>query len=890
MTAAYTRFLTTTDVDIWAQCLDEITRAMRAVPDVDQRADHLAEGLCIAYYLGWLARVAGRNERADRANAQFTDLRGQVLAAGERDTPSWRRCWALVLRNDGFAARAADVIRRDRLDSPEIATLLVRGDDVTRLRGLRGLVRGAGGAPPTTFLPAVFDYTQALINVGGVHEGQQVLATGSWDPDDPLLIELHGSIHERLGHWPAAFATYRRSPWPAHRYRAAVIGIITGQWPGTATLAIDRPLREVIGQLEGDLDQAEVARSGAFLNACLWRPVESWMVALELGKMGFRRRQFVEADVHLLRALAAAPEAARAPIASMRFSALTWLTGSDPHRSLNLLPEALSAGETAIRFGGAPADTANVRIWLARESTDHSWVPASLDDWSAADRAEAYETVGDPARTVDVLLENLDNNFYHRSAIRLMRHLHGAGLTRSALWLANLVYRELDSAFGALWETCLGLQGLSIDTSADADEPDRSDDALPQMIDRYLERLVELSQFEFMNAVRTHMIARRAGREEQADELLLQAAKQAEGVSEFVAVAVLFRTGFGRGLHADQEALRCLTRARAAARDRLERLEIARELLHFGATAAGRAILAEEGVLSGDAALSHSEMAVALQCVPWCTEEERADLALRAGRRLTLDAEAGRLGPFPWAYGQRLRNVLYEYAPPLLAQVDDILDPRLTAAAREVGWSGKPTIAWPAVEKDLTDLLSADNWVDVGASMAELFEEASFGLRLRAVSYLRDILAEAQKRSRYVMPQLPPHRIPIARWYDLVEGPRVMELRELWRARLRGGKRAAADLHEFYATERALTEAWERQRRTAAAPALRRVAAAADLLSHALDLLLAAARRPVAHPVTRELYAQIEGDINALAADAADQAAAARAALADPSADVGARK
>jgi hypothetical protein len=456
--------------------------------------------------------------------------------------------------------------------------------------------------------------------------------------------------------------------------------------------------------------------------------------------------------------------------------------------------------------------------------------------------------------------------------------------------LADLVYRELDSSFGALWETCERLQALSIDTSPDPDEPDRADDALPQMIDRYLERLVELSQFDFMNAVRTHMIARREGREEQADELLLQAAKQAEGVSELVAVAVLLRTGFGRGLHADQEALRCLTRARAAARDRLERLEIARELLHFGATAAGRAILAEEGVLSGDVALSHGEMAVALQCLPWCTEEERADLALRAGRRLTLDAEAGRLGPFPWAYGQRLRNVLYQYAPPLVAQVDDILDPRLTDAAREVSWSGKPTIAWPAVEEDLTDLLSADDATDVGASIAELLDEASFGLRLKAVSHLRDILAQAQTRSRYVVPQVPPHRIPIARWYDLVEGPRVMDLRELWRARLRGGQRAAADLHEFYATERALTEAWERQRRTAAAPELRRVAAAADLLSQALNLLLAAARRPVAHPVTRELYSQIEEDITTLTQDAAEQAAAARAALADPVVDVGARK
>jgi tetratricopeptide (TPR) repeat protein len=878
VTPAYARFLTSADVDVWTTCLDEVTRAIPAGPDDDRRADLLAEALCIAFYLAWLARVGGRIETADRTNAHFAGLRRQVLAAGELDTPSWRRCWALVLVNDGFPARAADVIGASCLESPEIATLLVRGDDVTRLKRLRGLVRGT---PPTTFLPTVFDYVQALINAGGVQEAQQVLATGGWNPEDPLLIELHGSIHERLGQWPAALTTYRRSPWPAHRYRAAVIETIIGQGPGTAAVAIDAPLREVLAQLDGDLDQAEMARSIAFLNACLWRPVENWMVQLELGKMGFRRRQFAEADVHLLRALASAPDEARSPIASTRFSNLTWLTGDEPHMSLNLLPEAFSAGEEAIRLGGDPTATANVRIWLARESQDLSWIPESLADWPAHERAEAYDVVGDTPRAIDVLIENLDKDFYHRSASRLMRHLHAAGLTRSALWLADVVFRESGSGFLALWETCLDLQRFQLDTAEDTDDFGPAEDGLPQVLDRYRERLVELSQFEFMNAIRTHVIARQTGYEEQAEELLLRAAKQAEGVSELIAVAVLRRTGPARGAHSDQEALRCLTRAHASARDRRERLEIARELCHFGAVAAGRAILHAERALSADTALTHSEMAVALQCAPWCTENERADLALRAGRRLTLDTEAGRLGRYPWAYGERLDDALSDHAPSMLKRVQDILDPRLTATAPTVSWSGESAMAWPAVQDALDPLLDADEGTDVSGQLDALCDGMSFGLRLMTVIHLRGIVVGLQKDVREVTPQLPAHRIPINRWYDVVEGPRVMELRELWRSRMLGDERAAVDLRTFHATEQDLTQAWEQRRSADGAPILRRIVAATDALCRVLGNLLDASGPAVPHPVLRELFGHMAQEVATLTTDAVEQAAAARRMLDD---------
>ena len=188
--------------------------------------------------------------------------------------------------------------------------LLVRKNDVSALVALRDLVRGV---PPTTFLPAVYTYVQALVNVGAVHEARRLLETGTWRDEEPLLLEVSGSIHERLGQWPAALAAYQRSPWPEHRYRAAVIATFA-QSSIDRELEFDEPMRRVLFALEGDLDQVEMARCATFLHACQWHPVVSWIVELKLGKLSFRRRQFAEADAHLRRAQTSAPRDARPPI------------------------------------------------------------------------------------------------------------------------------------------------------------------------------------------------------------------------------------------------------------------------------------------------------------------------------------------------------------------------------------------------------------------------------------------------------------------------------------------------------------------------------------------------------------------------------------------------
>ena len=884
MTDPYRRFLAATDVDVWSACLDDLEGAAESAADDERLAGVLAEGLCVAIYLRWLAHACGAQTVMDRAGERFGDLRARVLGAGERDTAAWRRCQALVLVNDGYPVHARALLGEEGIQTPELAVLLVRGDDVRRLVTLRGFVRGT---PPTTFLPAVYDYTLALVGIGGLREAQHVLETGGWDEDEPLLIDLWAGIHERLGQWAAAYAAYRRSRWPEHRYRAAVVGTISGRAPETAALEVDEPIRQVLLRGESELDQAGMTRSMAFINACLWQRVESWMLEHELGRLCFRRRQFAEADVHLSRALLTAPQAARYPIAELRSINLTWLTGNSRQRTLSLLPEALAAGAEAVRLGGATDTAAGVRLWMAERSGDRSLLPASFASWPAYERAMAYAAVDAPAQAVNALVEAIGTAFNHRAVGDLICHLQAAGLLRAVVHLADVVFREADTTFFALWETCLVLQRLLAtdevvidDSAAAAGAPDAegsAEDELGLLADRYRNRLVELSQLEFMNAIRTCDIAILARYEDLAEELLLRAAKQAEGVSELLAVAVQRRTDVPRSVHSDQEALSCLARARNIARDRLERLEIARELFCYGAIREGRSILQEEGVLSAQTPLTHSEMTVALQCAPWCTEDERTDLAGRAARQLARDEAAGVLGPYPEVFIDRLITTVSQFAPSNAVQVRRHLNTGLTRSARTRAWSGDAADEWPAAMKRIDELLGSDEETaatELTAHLDELSASGSFGLRLLAVKHLRGKLATLQQEIRDVLPTVPAPQIPVERWYDDLEGPRVIGLCDVWRFRILGAE--DTDLREFLAREQQLAEVWEQRRGLEGAPIRRRIARTADALEQALTTLLDADQRTSAHPILRGLFAAIQRDVERLVREAAEQAATAR--------------
>lgn len=877
---AYAAFLTTADVATWERCMEEAVRAVTALPEGEKRTDALAKALCITMYQQWLGRVSGDVRRTERASGHYDELRDEVRRSAPGPEPASRICWGLLLAWGRFRKHAAALLDRDGRTAPEHLLLLTQQSDVKALALLRRHVAEPGRAP---FPPVVFEYGTALVNVGEVQEARALAESGGLRAAEPFTLEILASISERLGQWAAAYDAYRRSDWPIHRYRAAMVGAISGRPEAADDLEMDEPMRRYLGELEGDLNQAEIARCAAFLNACLWRPVDDWRVELELGKLSFRRRQYAEANLHLVRAARAAPTEARFPITRLRFFNLTWLSGNDVHLPLDMTPEALTAGREALSHGNDADDTSAIRTWMAGQTDDLALIPASVDNWEPSARAEAYRVVGDTSRAVDCFLESLESAYYHRSAQELMQLLHGAGLEQTASHLAELVFHESADDFLALWESALILHRLE-PASGEAD----SRDELGRWQDRCRARLIELSQFDFMNSIRSYDLVTRTNHQDLAEELLRRAARQAEGVSELLTVAILrSRIRAARLAQSDQEGLWCLTKARSQARDRLELLQIAREFFHYGGGREARAILREEGVFQADTLLSHIEMVAVLQCGPWLSEEERAGLASRAVARLDQDRRSGALGAYPATYANRLLDAVKEVDPPLSEAIRRNLDPGCLAATPGTVWPGRTDDDWPTVRSRI-DGAVADSSENASPHLVDWLGAAgaapSFGLRVMVTSHLRQHLQALIDEARRALPQVRDEQTPIAKSADGGDGVRTIQLCDLWRVRLSGPpretKRNAARLQEFFNTERMLLDEWEEDRRGASRPTLRQVVRVGQALEESLATLIGPEQRAHRHPVLRAIFDKVDLDVQSLHAEAAEQVRAARRELA----------
>jgi hypothetical protein len=871
---AYARFLGSADVGTWERCMDQAVAAVTALPEDDERAGALAKALCITMYLQWLGRVSGDAPRTELARKRFRELRDEVCRCGAA-APEGQVCWGLLLAAGGFRKHAATFLDRDGHIPPEHALWLFERSDVKALAALRRLVAEAGRTP---FPPLTLEYGLALVGVGEIREARTLAEAGVWDTAEPFRLEILASASERLGEWAAAYAAYRSSSWPIHRYRAAMVGAISGHPEAVDDLELDEPMRQYLSQLDGDLDQAGIARCSAFLNACLWHPVDDWRVQLELGTLSFRRRQYAEANLHLIRAARSAPPGARFAIAQLRFFDLTWLTTDELPLPLDMQPEALAAGQEALSHGGAADDTSVIRAWMARMTGDLALIPESIDNWEPSDRADAYLAIGDTGRAVDCLLESLESRYNHRSVQQLIRLLRPAGFEQAASYLADLVLRESADDFLGLWETALTLRNL-VPASGEAG----ARDGLEQWQDRFRARLIELSQFEFMNSLRSYHLARLTNHQDLAEEMLQRAARQAEGVSELLTIAVLRRIiRAARPVRSDQDGLWCLMRARSLARDRLERLQIARELFYYGFSSEARAILSEEGTFRADTRLSHSEMVVVLQCGPGLTEEERASLAHRAAVRLNKDRRSGALGKYPATYASRLLAAVRAVDEPLYAAIAESLDPALLNANFGTVWPGRLDDDWPTVRGRIDEAAAdasddarprLDEWLGVTGGAP------SFGLRFMVTSHLRTQLGALIDEARRVLPTLPAERVPIAKSADRGDGVRTIQLCDLWRMRLTAppaeADRSAARLREFFDAEQQMLDEWEAGRRSASMPTLSRVVRVGQALEESLTRLIGPDQRAHCHPVLRALFEKLDADTRSLRAEAAEQVGSA---------------
>ena len=874
MPTTYDAFLASCDPVVWSACLADRERALAegGPPDLER----IVEGLCIAGYSRWLARLTGDGDDARRTRQSY-DRFVAALADPRVDdrAPLARRGWGIVLGFDGYRSAAQSLLAEMGPLTVELAVHVAPDDHAARAALLRPFVK-AGATRP--FPPARYFYCAAQINLGAIHEARAILASAAKAGADPLVWELLGRIHEREGRWAEALAAYDHSTWPEHRYRAAICRVIeqggSSATAGTALDADHEALRKALTIFEPEIDRAEIARSAAFVNACLWNAFEDWLVQFELGKLHFRRRRYAEADTHLRRALTLAPESCRFPIADLRFVNLTWLTGNSLSNALSMEPEALESAFDALLAGPHEPTAATIRLWLASKLPDPAHIPADIESWDPYDRAEAHEIIGNTDEAIACRLLAMREDFRHRNLLGLLKSCTQWRLEKAAEFLLRTIERESWSDFFALHELADHLVATPTDPNATSSGRDHA------RLDTIMARILELSQFEFQHLIRAHDLLVHIEWRDAAEDVLRRAAELAEGAAENLAVAVARRrsTDFdpARG---DPDGLACLLRAERESRDRLERLQIARELFIHGRTQQARRILVAEGVFAAETSFEPIEYVAALQCRQSLEAEEVRDLVHRAYAAAIVEIESGGIVHCPEKYLERLRRI-----------DRDVPENQVVAGMTETTTTWLPAGPWAewtaAIQKRLDELGDDPEPARFAAEISRFTGPSStFAGRLAAWGWVHARIEQAFASAANVWPETGVGELPISRNLTLDDDGRAVELSELWRRHLSatGPWRATTRkrLDAFFERERRLVAEWEANRRRLARPHLRRALHYARFAADFLPTIVSDAERDERQPVLRDLYDAIGTDCRRLADRLRELIATIEAALQD---------
>lgn len=890
MRQAYRRFLSSSSIDTWWACLN--TYATLIDDSLDGQA--IAEGLCISYYVQWLSAQSGDTARGEQAAAVSKALRGQ-LERLHRQAPSsaTRRAWAFALAWRGYDATARSLVA-DQDMGPEFLLMTAPTDPAARAAELRPHASGPN-APAFPLVRIV--YCSALMDIGALGEAEDLLAASDVDLSNPLVRDLIGSGHERAGRWAEACAVYDHegARWPAHRYRAALCRIIAGEAEARThalgPLLVDDAVSEAMSRFDSEIDQAEVARSMSFVNACLWSAFDDWMVHYELGKLDFRRRRYSEADAHLRKAVRAAPTQSKRVIAGLRFTSLTWLSDRSLTWPLSMTPEALEAGVEALEHCDSADQLTQVRVWVAAEMKQKDLEPHPLDtalglrsppseEWDAYDRGRVHHAAGDQPEALACWLEGLRDGFYHhRNVFELVTTLSSARFALSSDYLVQLIIRESADDFFALWELAellLVLRGGVSESSADFER-------LSTRLATVVERMLELSQFEFQHLIRAHEFFVRANRQDAAEALLRRAAGLADSPAEKLAVAVARRTtAWFASAEGDPEVVSLLEQAEEQSRDRLERLLIAGELFHHGRLQRARSILEQERLFESHAVLDHAEYVAGLRCGPWLKPEEVEALLSRALDALERDVKTGVIRRFGRLYFRRLITVVALTDPALAERM-----PRrwsLPESGPAVGGDAQvPELdagPWRAWRDSVTACEDPQGRMEMLLDRIRGFATGDFEEKLATWVWLQRGITAALDAALTARPRRPQDLMPISKTLSLEDDPRVLELCDLWRGFLVGADSdergdAMQRIVDLEAREAELRAEWARLRQVDAEGELHNALVFLDAsieLAHRFD----AGEMHEAQPILAELQDRVAEDARRLAVDLSARAEALR--------------
>jgi hypothetical protein len=872
---AYRRFLRTTDLSVWRQCLAPFEAQLRD-PHADVR--DLARGALVATYVLWLGAQSGDDDALSQARAalrRFQERIGRAVVDEAPPEAGWAT--AIGLASSGYHRTAEDILSRCGELSPDVALLITPTDSARLTSRLRDMALQTGrDAFPLTF----YFYCDALLQFGRIGEVSRLVRDYRKDTSDPIVADLVGKLHERGGRWQEALEIYARSPWPIHRLRAAVCRVIGGA-VGAAVRATyaeleGRAMRQALAPFETEVDQLELARSSAFVNACRWNAVEGWLIEFELGKLAFRRRRYWEADEHLSGAEASCPPDALFAVRSLRFSNLTWLSGSSSGSKAAMLPEALESGVAALEAADEHDDDSFIRVWIARELNETRPLRSVLAgaDWFAV--AQAHRLNQDELSEISALLSCVAFQYVPRAMYRLIEWFSDARFYRTADHLTGLVLKESADDFFALWElgSCLLSLRAIVDTQTVGYE------RLTARIRTVSARLQELSQFDFQHLIRAFEFFADQERDDIAELILTRASTLAEGAEEHLAVAAARRSGdrFGAG-EGFQQGLACLVRAEREARHSIDRLQVAREYFHYGQIQRGRAILEREGLFNPSGTRRDIEYIVALECGRWLEPAEFQAIARHAVSTAARNLREGVRRRFDHLFLHRLLTTISEvdrgFAEHLRSDEGlHFVSIRRPVDAADQTEDGAPN-EWAGLLADTRRLPKsrASRRVLVARLGALIDRHGAAGYVLWSV-----LLSDLNQLQGSGYPSLPAQidleSFPLCKNPQL-NSPRAVEIHRLWRQLVTAATDAEREearqrIRVFHEVEQERLSNWQRGQWRDARPVLRKGASSCRTAEHLLSTVIERA------PYQRHESAILRELHEHLSADAADAIAYVR--------------
>lgn len=803
MDHAYQRFLSTSDLESWSASLDVYRDVFAPATDlVAVRPADIRRALTLSLYVAWLAARCGDWAGRDRALRGLDELGARLAGQPTLEGTEGAMIRAIIAAAKGYNGTAWRLVAELSPLPVEILLLTVPDRALRKAKLLEPYVRA--GKP--CFVPALYFYGSALLDLGYQHATKNLLEQHPEAASSALLIDLRGQLLELAGSWGEARDQYKASNWISHAYRHAVCDLILG---APVERLAQAPTEEIarfvagMSDFSGETDRAGVLRSESFIRACRWSGFDSWLVQFELGRVSFQRRRHAEAERYLSAASRSAPAAFRFPIQDLRFTNLGWLGTA---MEIQTIPEAIHVGEQALQEPGKDDARASIRLWIAETIRDLAPNDPLLTSSNHFLRGRAQKLRGNIPDAIAAWCSEIADRHTPRAFHELIRVFASYGFEQTASRLAETAALESEDSFFELSE----LAGVLADTIA-FHVPVRVDGArLGAVLAAVESRMEAIVEAEFQHAIRAfhHFAARK--RLEPLQRMLARAETLAEGPEELLQLAIARRrVGVGAG---DPAALDFLHAAQRQSTARLERLLIARELAHFGDLSNARRVLNEERVLSDPRGLTAIEYVLALGTAAACAEDDhRRQLEACAVAALKEDLESGRFASSRDLCVERL-NGCVAGAPLELA---------FERKASRTDGEASEYAELVAELKRLNASRSIEHELGVLNKQVEAMSgQGSPSARFALLGLHLERLDTYKKKIDWLRPVVADDELPLDRDLSPIR-PRAKRLAALWRAYFQADSEGAAqrleEIRSFHAVDCALAARWDRLRSAEAA-------------------------------------------------------------------------